>query len=243
MGMNVLRAQDIVDLFGTGEPFRPASTALALLARLERDASPAGLRRLSVGERDRRLLALRAAAFGPRVEVVSSCPVCALAVEFAFTADEVGLAADAPTPASEAEWPIGGRRLRLRAVTAGDLADLESCGEPAEIRRRLIEACVLAVDGIEGAAPPAEWSDAVEAGLQAIDPAANVELALDCPDCGHRWIEVVDPPSLLWDAIMVAAPRILADVAELARVYHWSERDILAMPARRRRFYLEVARS
>jgi hypothetical protein len=36
------------------------------------------------------------------------------------------------------------------------------------------------------------------------------------------------------------ARRLMAEVAVLARAYHWSEGDILALPPGRRRFYLEA---
>ncbi len=36
-----------------------------------------------------------------------------------------------------------------------------------------------------------------------------------------------------------SAHRLMHEVAEIASVYHWSERDILAMAPARRRFYLQ----
>ena len=92
-----------------------------------------------------------------------------------------------------------------------------------------------------GARPPARLLPAIEDALEALDPQADVLLDLRCPACGSRWSEVFDAGLVLWSDIRLAAQRLLSEVAQLARAFHWSERDILGMPASRRRFYLEAA--
>ena len=73
------------------------------------------------------------------------------------------------------------------------------------------------------------------------DPQADVQLALVCPACGHTWQATFEIVSFLWAELSAWAERTLADVHALASTYGWREADILAMSARRRQRYLELA--
>jgi hypothetical protein len=78
-----------------------------------------------------------------------------------------------------------------------------------------------------------EW-DAIESALEALDPAADLSLALVCETCGHRWDADLDLGALLWNEIDACARGLLAQVHDLASRYGWSEPEILALsPARR----------
>jgi hypothetical protein len=234
--MRRLGPADILDLAeaGTG----PATGALAILARADVDDVQAH-KALSVGARDARLMAVRTQTFGARVELVSRCPNCATKVEFAVAATDVGLDSE-PPPSGGSAQRLAGRDYRLRPVCAGDLAAIEALDDVEAARRALLARCVEALEGTADA-PPAEVEETLEAALEALDPQAEVLLDLACPACRARWSEVFDAAHVLAADIQAAARRLTSEVAALARVYHWSERDILAMPAARRRFYLEAA--
>ena len=96
---------------------------------------------------------------------------------------------------------------------------------------------------LQAAAPDADADSlaAVEDTLEMLDPAIETTLAWSCPACGAAWTELLDAASLLASELGSQAQQVLAEVATLALAYHWSERDILAMPAQRRRFYLAAA--
>ncbi len=79
---------------------------------------------------------------------------------------------------------------------------------------------------------------AVEDRIAALDPQADIQLALSRPACGHRWQAAFDILSFLWTELGEWAARTLRDVHRLALAYGWSERDILALSPVRRRHYL-----
>jgi hypothetical protein len=93
------------------------------------------------------------------------------------------------------------------------------------------------------AAASAGDGDGLDQALEALDPAADVEITLTCPACGAITARSFDAPSFFWRELQAWAPRVMREVAELALAYHWSERDILAMPPARRAFYLAEARA
>jgi hypothetical protein len=241
--MRALGAEDILHLSETGGT-GAASQALAILARAEPERDAARLCALTVGRRDAELLAVRALTFGAQLNLFCKCPRCRAPAEFSLTAEEVGLS---PARLAEVVEPksvsVAGHEVRLRPVSAGDLVAIETLGAPEAARRALLARCVIAVDGAPPGDLESDFAAAVEAELARLDPAADTEIALSCPDCGADFAVLLDPLSLLASELRLEARRLLGDVAEIARVFHWSERDILAMTPQRRRFYLEAARS
>ena len=239
--MRGLTASDMLDLWDLGAGMGEATRALALLARAEPEVSVERHAELPVGTRDARLLALRERTLGRKLEVAADCQSCGTRISMSLTAGDLGLDATAEGAVASTVHSIAGHQIGLRPVTGGDLAAAEAAIHVDAARALLLERCVVSVDGDEGAALPGGIEDDVEAALEALDPCADLEIATRCPDCDAEWVATLDPARFFWQEIEAQAPRLLAEVAELARHYHWSERDILAMPAARRRFYLEAA--
>ncbi len=218
-------ALELIEISESGASLGPAARALQLLAAggWPRDAAAA----LTIGGRDRQLFALRAAQFGPRIEVAQRCAACGEDYEFALTAADLGR-----DGAGEVREPASIDGSSVRAITAGDLAAIEGQGD--EAARTLLRARVApGGDAID--------DDALDALLAELDPDAELAIAAACPECGTGAEIAFDVAAFFWDEIALRIPRLLQQVADLARVNHWSERDILAMPAARRRFYLAAA--
>jgi hypothetical protein len=239
--MQGLTAQDVLDLWDRCSGMGHANRALALLARAEPEVDAERHAALPAGVRDARILAVRERTLGRDLQVVAECPGCAAPVELAFTAHDLGLDTCDERPAMPVRRAIGGHEIVLRPVVAGDLVAAEAAASVEQARAALLQRCVLSVDGEEDVPLQDELAEAVEAVLEAFDPCADVEIATRCPDCGHQWAAPFDPARFFWQEIEALAPGLLMEVAELARHYHWAERDILAMSAARRRFYLEMA--
>ena len=141
------------------------------------------------------------------------------------------------------EWTAGDLSVRFRVPTSRDFLDLEAFSDPDEVRRRLIERCVLdAHRGTERIQPlqlREEETVALGEQIAQADPHGELMLNAECPSCGHRWESLLDIASFLWQEIDIHVRRLLMDVHTLASAYSWSERDILSMSALRRQMYLE----
>jgi len=205
---------------------------------------------LSLGERDARLLRLHAKLFGHALQGVATCPACQSTVELALDCDALQLAPAEPVAAAEhvLDVHVAGRDMavRFRPVTCADLLDLQSCRDVDEARGQLLARCVIDVDG-EGVVDVADFSSDVQAELAAAmaaaDPQADIQFDCACPECAHRWQPLFDIATFLWQELHAWALRLLRDVDTLARAYHWSESDIVAMGPRRRQAYLEQCAS
>ncbi len=222
-----------------GRPWRE----VALLAGVSGEPVDT-LAQLPVGERDRRLLALRVAKLGDRLDCETVCPACGERLELALVASALACAPVEPGGTSVLEH--GDWRIRFRLPTSADLA---ACiGEPAT-GRALLARCVVEA---EHHAPPRatptpvqalpdDLHDALAARMAELDPQADVRLALDCPTCGHGWQADLDIGGFVLAEVDVHVSRLLGEVHGLASAYGWRESDILALGPARRRRYLELA--
>lgn len=226
-----------------------AAVFLARLADPDLDADAAA--DLSIGQRDRLLLDLRAATFGRRLDLAAECPACGEGLEVGLTTD--ALAIDPPDPArvdTLSHITVDGTGYRLRPVSSRDLAAVARVADPAQARRVLVRRCLerLPPDTGGPAEPPPVHlpeaaAQAVAERLAELDPQADPFVDLTCPACGHRWEAPVDIGMVLARDIDLAAGRLLIDIHDLARGYHWTEPEILALPPHRRAGYLELLRS
>jgi hypothetical protein len=225
---------------GAGQ--HPLDRALTLLQAAEPGATRGELAALPVGERDARLLRLRAATLGPSLAAFTACPACGERLETAF--DTTPLLADAPADAP-LEARGGGVRMRFRLPDSRDLAAAAGSGSVEAARRALAGRCVLEAFRDDGAAvAPPELPDAALGALSEAmgraAPAADVTLALSCAECGHAWEAALDVGPVFWAEVAARARVLLREVHSLAAAYHWSEAEVLAMSPARRRAYLQM---
>src|SRR5262245_36474822 len=235
-------AAQLLDVWERGWS-RPPERALLLLALACPDTPAAELARLSVGQRDARLLELRERAFGPRLVALAACPGCGERVEAAFTA------ADVPPPAADLPpeglaLDAGDWRVRFRLPDSLDLLAVAALADEGAARRVLLERCVESARRGEEAGAAAELPDAVAEAVAArmaeVDPLADVRLALNCPACGRPWEVAFDVVAFFWSELDAWARRTFAEVHALASAYGWREADVLALSPERRRIYLDM---
>jgi hypothetical protein len=136
----------------------------------------------------------------------------------------------------------GDYEIDYRLPTTVDL--LEVASGSGQAVAALFNRCVEARhrgSTIQSETLPAPVFELVAANMAEVDPYADIQIALDCAGCSHRWSMVFDVVSYLWGEIEDWAERLIRDVHALASAYGWSEREIVGMSARRRRLYLELA--
>lgn len=237
--MRALGPREMLEIWERGESAGTAQRALALIAQSE-GASLFDTASLGIGMRNSRLLALREAMFGRRIEASAACPACGERMEFAFeTAD---MRADAAPSDALVAVAHGGWHLTLRVPCGADLIDLPRSVDTA--RETLFQKCLVCVDG---AAAPAQWPvevlETAAAAIAARDPQAHMELDLACAACAHRFVVPFSIAQFLWNEISHAGRRLIEEVTALARAFGWSEAESLALSPARRRKYLEAAQA
>src|SRR5262249_11248813 len=132
--------------------------------------------------------------------------------------------------------------VRFRLPPSAGLAG--RVGEPAAGSAVLASCVVEAAEGDERRPPqelPPFLREELSTRMAALDPQADLLLALECPACGHGWQADLDVGAFVLAEIDAHAARLLGEVHGLARAYGWSAADILALRPARRRRHLQLA--
>ena len=231
-------ADDIV-LLEAGNP--GVEAAVTLLANIVRryDGVPLDWSALTMTDIDVLLLSLRQRVVGDRLsaEVVCEADSCGERVDIVFSiADYIEHHRPrqrARVAAVDETWfRLDGIDVEFRVPSVSDLLAIasEERSEQALVRR-----CIL---------PPETSSRArqrVEMAMEALAPSLASELTGTCPECGAAVSAWFDPLQYVLRELREQAAFVYDDVCAIARLTHWSEADILALPAMRRARYAELA--
>lgn len=225
---------DLARIFALWEATEPVSGRSARMLAVAGEREPGAL---SLGMAARRIMKVRETFAPPQIAAVADCNSCGQRHDvnldtIMFDAD----AASEPLIVEHAGW-----RAQIRLPSLDDIAAAAQCANVQDAAELLAARAVKALEGPPGEPPPPSLLLAIEEALDAADPLADPRIALTCVSCGSMWTASFDPAEFLAAEIATIARQQLAEVATLARAYGWSEADILAMPAARRRAYRALA--
>src|ERR1700722_8752879 len=119
--MRLPSTEDMLDAWERGAAKGPVERGVILARLADVEATEEALTALPVGERDRHLLALRAAVFGPRLTGLLACGACGEQLELDFAVDD--LCRIAPSAAGELVVADGDYVVWLRLPDSRDLRD------------------------------------------------------------------------------------------------------------------------
>jgi T4 bacteriophage base plate protein len=240
--MRPLSSIELLSVWERGANLGPLARAELFLhtaSEPDRDPDPS---RLSIGERDSRLLTLREWTFGNEVTAATRCPKCRGEIELSFRISDIRVAL-CSEPDLTFCWD--GYKIQFRLPSCADVA-IASQQDSAEspFSRHLVGRCVSSVERegqtVSTELLPDSVIDALSNRMSEIDPQAETELALSCESCGERWNALFEVESFFWCEVQAWAVRLLEEVHQLAASYGWSEYEILSMSAFRRSVYLDL---
>lgn len=203
---------------------------------------------LTVGDREALLLRLRTALLGDTLDAVIECPGtgCGEKLEVTLSIpDFLQVEYDNGAPEYEEVLGLGDTRrpVRFRLPTGADQEAVASLAESdiAGAARLLLERCVLSVAGRDPSSDDLdELGDLVATRWKELDPQAETTLRFVCPNCGSEFETGLDAGAFLFEELAARSVHLFHEVDTLARTYHWSEAEILALSATRRRRYAEL---
>jgi len=249
--MRPLSASQLLTLWEYGLAQPPWQRAITLLAAAFPDLPADALVRLPLGKRDDYLLMLRENLFGPQLTSLATCPSCGERLELSFLVADIRVEG-LPDPGGEHAWDqdvelslsMDRYNVMFRLPNSLDLAEIAGMSTLEQARLHLLERCLLSVEE-DGAARtvadlPVPVTNAIAERMASADPQGDVQIALNCPNCGHQWQTTFDPLAFIWIEINAWAQRILREIHLLAGAYGWREADILALSPRRRQAYLQM---
>ena len=247
-----LNGSDEAFLAEAGSAMLPAPRATELLARLvlrlgHRQPGIDALRALSVGDREALLLNVLRLSVGPRLDCCVDCPVCGERLDLDCDLHQVLLTPYErwqPTYEESVATDDGRWRVSFRLPTGTDQEEIAqlALADTARAAAELLRRCLLDLDpDVDAGEPPASLADAISRRMAELDPQAEVELTSTCPGCGTAIVAPFDALDFLTRMAAGGRAALIGEVDLLARAYHWSEDQILAVPRERRREYVEAA--
>ncbi len=230
-----LNAETLIELVERATHLSAGQWSLALLQAAFPLADQDEFLDLPVGARDRLIMSIRAQMLAAPLRSEPECGECGARFELTAMPEDLGFGNEGPqSDAGVRSVSIDGKQIKLRAVRLSDLLAVEAIADVPHAAQLLAErAC-------EGDAQDLSLA-ALEAALEEMDPGADVWLATQCPECGAEHNLAFDPVHYTATELRHLTRRILQDVVDIARVFHWSERDILALPESRRAYYVAEA--
>jgi hypothetical protein len=208
------------------------STVLAELggAAAQRDA----VRALSVA--DRQYLMRRIASLIGLEEswIAARCLTCGAGFDVPVRESELPVKpAGEGYPFADVETSLG--PVRFRVPVGADQEAIAAIPDLQAARRALALRCAVApLSGELSGELSDEDLDRAEQALEAIAPEVATQAQAACPDCGRPATVELDP----YHCLGAAPGGLFLDIHILASAYHWSEKEILALPRERRRLYL-----
>jgi hypothetical protein len=137
-----------------------------------------------------------------------------------------------------------GCELELRLPTGRDQIEWRDSVADAEEEGVDLRMASSLVSHVNGQAPgsdwtlPHEWLPAIDAACREHDVLTAMELQVSCPWCEKESALEPDVEALALSCLAVEQKRVLEEIHQLAAVYHWTEAEVLALPPRRRAFYI-----
>jgi hypothetical protein len=240
-----LSAAQLLEVVDAADGRDPAERGLRLLAAAAPELPEERLEEIGLGDRDARILLLRCATFGDTLPARVLCPACGLRLSVRIPRGEVmrqpsGDDLGAPAPLRVEE---GALVVEARAPDGRVLATAAGCPDVESARRALIVGCVSGAWHDGEPVDPLALDDAllerVGEAIVAADPQVEVAVEMRCAGCAAEWSPILDIADYFWREISAAGVQLLDEVHQLAAGYGWSEEQVLRLPSRRRRQYVE----
>jgi hypothetical protein len=199
----------------------------------------------TVGDRIAGLLQIILAGGGTQLEAQVRCigEDCGETIETELPVEEVMALQREPEMTENVTVQVNGEPMSFRRPTGIDQREwlkqaFSDEGETSQaiVRSLLIEPAVA----LQEVPIPPEAIDQIEESMQRADPLVNFQLEARCPNCGTKQLHAVDLQELALRHLHGIQQLVLAEVHQLAMLYHWSESEILAISAPRRRRYLSM---
>lgn len=207
------------------------SCALATLAGQEPDTFLVAT--LVVGDRQFLMRQLSALLDDSQRWLTASCTACDTLFDLSYRPSTLPVK-NAGQGFPESSVQIGDLCYRLRLPTGADQAGLDRGKSLEEQQLQLLARLLQPAPDVSTLSR--QDIEKLDQALETMAPEVALHLLAACPHCQAENTVSVDP----YQSLDCSAEALLSEIHRLASTYHWSQRDILDLPRRRRHHYLQL---
>jgi hypothetical protein len=239
--MRQLSSQDVFRIVEWGEDKHSLDRAIVLLQASSPELQRAELLRLPLGRRDALLLQLRSSTFGDQFDFFVRCPKCSTSFEFAM--DLARVLVKPPDAGKGGTVEKDDIKLRYRLPNSTDIASVLGMPDSQFARQAMLGRCIIATrkdQPIPLSEVPEELIQEALGRIEKQDPQSDITFKNKCSECKTVWTSTFDVLEYFWTELNAFSLRLQDDVHRMAQAYGWTEDIIIAMPADRRKRYVDL---
>jgi len=195
---------------------------------------------LSIGNRINCLLLLATGGPDRALNLVYKCAGCGEELEIEITLGELSALQREADLVETVGVEINGRRTEFRKPIGRDQQDWSRMvfHDERDAAAGIIGTLAVTPDFMESNV--LESLDAIEEALDEADPLVNFSFSVRCEECGELNEYPVDLLETALGMLNRAQNQLIIAIHRLALHYHWTEKEIFAVPEWRRREYLKL---
>jgi hypothetical protein len=209
------------------------------------------LDQMSIGDQTALLLQIRRMTFGETLSMEFRCPSCHELSSLELKVSDL-LQIQKSKSKRQYDIELDGYSVQLRPIQIGDIAALSAFngikeeddnGKSIPISNwtnSLIKSCIISSDPPLPAVIPDEFLYKIGLKLGELDPIADVVLSMICPHCNHSFRTPFFIEHFFLQEILMRQQQLDQEIHWLAFYYHWNENEILSLPIKRRKKYVEL---
>lgn len=204
------------------------------------------LRNMSIGDRVALMLQMRSMALGDTMQCIICCDLCKKNMSIDLSINTLLHQASILSKKCKDEVcciGVEGYELKIMPLTGSDqdmLSAKSTTVEKENLKQSLAKSCIKESNPRLPDIIPENLLYAVELKLSEIDPLSDIVLEVHCPSCGDAFSAPFWPEEFILQEVGTFNQQLEQEVHWLAFHYHWSEKEILALPMKKRRKYIEL---
>jgi hypothetical protein len=195
---------------------------------------------LSVGKRTECLLILALGRSDDALHFPFKCSACNEELEFELSMAELSAMQREADQVEVIEVEVEGNQVKFRKLSGRDQEFLSKVVFEDEVQAATDIVSKLAVERERVEHVAAGDLQRIEEAMDEADPLVNFTCRVACDECGQPNDHDIDLFETALGMLARAQSRLIISAHRLASHYHWSEREIFAVPVWRREQYLEL---
>jgi hypothetical protein len=200
------------------------------------------LKKISIGDRVALLFHTRRMIFGDFISCTITCVNCNKKMSLQLDVLDL-LQAHYPDQKDLYGLEAGGFNMKIKPLNAFDQDNAlvaENLASPNSLGEKLAKSCIAYSNPELPSIIPKAVMDGLGSKLEEIDPLSDIVLGVSCPECGQAFQALFPAEEFIFKEFAMLFGQLEREVHWLAFNYCWSQNEILDLPVKKRKKYIEL---